>query len=250
MSLEMMTTTQAAYAGVSKDYSRFADEMDQFGYDWTAVPVTTEDGYTMTTFHILGKKGETPCPSKIKPAVLIQHGYVSDAAHWLGGYTGVPMQLQLVDAGFDVWMGNNRGSPYSLKHNKYTTDDEKYWAWSWAEMGIYDDVANIKMIKKETGVGKVTYIGYSQGTIQMLYALAKMEETFFVDNLNQFVALAPCTLSGSSDRADYENSTFKYEDIGVYAYKTDWSDGGAAFQKDCDTVCDKLDADACSAYCG
>ena len=79
----------------------------------------------------------------------------------------------------------------------------------------------------------MTYIGYSQGTIQMLYALAHLEEEFFADNLNQFVALAPCTLSGSSDRATYENSTFVYADYGIYAYKTDWSDGGEAFNKDC-----------------
>ena len=71
---------------------------------------------------------------------------MSDAAHWLGDYDGVPMQLQLVDAGFDVWMGNNRGSPYCLKHDKFTTDDKEFWEWGFAEMGIYDDVANIKEI--------------------------------------------------------------------------------------------------------
>ena len=86
---------------------------------------------------------------------------MADAAHWLNDYPSDPMPLQLVDAGFDVWMGNNRGTPYCLEHEKYTTDDKEFWAWSWAEMGIYDDVANIKKIKEKTGVEKVSYIGYS-----------------------------------------------------------------------------------------
>ena len=43
-------------------------------------------------------------------------------------------------------------------------------------MGLYDSPANIRMIKEVTGVDKIFYLGYSQGTIQMFYGLAKMEE--------------------------------------------------------------------------
>ena len=38
-------------------YTRFADQMSEEGYDWEAKQVTTEDGYILTTFHILGKTG-------------------------------------------------------------------------------------------------------------------------------------------------------------------------------------------------
>ena len=31
--------------------------MEQFGYDWEPIKVTTDDGYILTTFHILGKTG-------------------------------------------------------------------------------------------------------------------------------------------------------------------------------------------------
>ena len=43
-------------------------------------------------------------------------------------------------------------------------EDPEYWAWSWAEMGIYDDVANVKFVKEQTGK-KVSYLGVSQGTV-------------------------------------------------------------------------------------
>ena len=65
-------------------------------------------------------------------------------------------------------------------------------------MGIYDDVANIKMMKEISGAEKVFYVGYSQGTVQMFYALAHREEEFFVDNLYKFVAMAPCTVCPES----------------------------------------------------
>jgi len=41
-------------------------------------------------------------------------------------------------------------------------------------MGLYDDTANIKMMKEVSGAEKVFYLGYSQGTIQMFYSLAHL----------------------------------------------------------------------------
>ena len=75
-----------------------------------------------------------------------------DAASWLGFYETKPMPLLLADEGYDVWMGNNRGTEFSRGNiNGLTMDDKEFWAWSWAEMGIYDDTANIELIKHKTG---------------------------------------------------------------------------------------------------
>lgn len=52
-----------------------------------------------------------------------------------------------------------------MEHDVYEPTDQEFWAWSWAEMGIYDDVANIKMVKELTGKEKVSYLGISQGTV-------------------------------------------------------------------------------------
>ena len=43
--------------------------------------------------------------------------------------------------------------------------DGEYWDFTWGDMGLYDDTANITKIKELTGAEKVFYIGYSQGTI-------------------------------------------------------------------------------------
>ena len=86
-------------------------------------------------------------------------------------------------------------------------DQPEYWAWSWAEMGIYDDVANVKFVKERTGK-KVSYLGVSQGTVQMFYALAKLEKEFFADNLFTFAALDPCTIQVDEGQDLYTDGLF------------------------------------------
>ena len=146
-------------------YFMFEGAMKKNGYTYEAVEVLTEDGYTLTTFHITGKIGEdgsVVTREPTEPPVLIQHGLGSDAATWLWSYMkGVPLPLQLYDAGFDVWMGNNRGTEFSQKHETLTTKDKEFWMYDWAEMGRYDGPANISMIKEHTGYDKILYLGYS-----------------------------------------------------------------------------------------
>jgi lysosomal acid lipase/cholesteryl ester hydrolase len=69
-------------------------------------------------------------------------------------------------AGYDVWLGNSRGNTFSNKHTTLDPDHdaEKYWDFSWYEMGMFDQPANIDYIRKKTGDQKIAYIGHSQGT--------------------------------------------------------------------------------------
>ena len=102
----------------------------------------------------------------------------------------------LVDEGYDIWIGNNRGTMYSWDHETIDSAvDDDYWMWTWAEMGLYDDTANITMIKKQTGLDKIFYLGYSQGTIQMFYGLSHLESEFHAHNLHKVVQLAPCFIA-------------------------------------------------------
>mmetsp|Transcript_12646 Transcript_12646/g.17067 ORF Transcript_12646/g.17067 Transcript_12646/m.17067 type:complete len:140 (+) Transcript_12646:147-566(+) len=139
--------------------------MKVHGYAWEAVKVETEDGYTLTTFHVTGKvqkDGSVVTREATEPPVLIQHGLGCDAATWLWLYThGNPLILQLYDEGFDVWLGNNRGTEYCQEHKSLKTSDKEFWMYDWAEMGTYDTPANISMIKEKTGYEKILYLGYS-----------------------------------------------------------------------------------------
>ena len=52
----------------------------------------------------------------------------------------------LADSGFDVWLGNNRGTTYSREHVNYTIHDKEFWDFSFHEMGVYDLPAEIDYI--------------------------------------------------------------------------------------------------------
>lgn len=77
----------------------------------------------------------------------------------------------LADAGYDVWMGNARGTENScnhthLKHNGLF--QKEFWSYSWHEIGYYDLPASIDYILEQTNHKKLHYIGYSQGTTSFL----------------------------------------------------------------------------------
>ena len=215
--------------------------MTKYKYTWEAFDVETEDGYILTTFHVTGST-ETGKFSPDKGTLLIQHGNLQDAASWIDCYSsGKPMPLILADRGYDVWMGNNRGTEYSLGSSKGLDPSmQEFWAWSWAEMGVYDDTANINMIKQKTGKDKIFYIGYSQGTVQMFYGLIKKGKEIS-DNLHKYVALAPCTVAGESTIVhDYENTLFRLQDLGIYAtYNT------PSWNHDLKRACKELSLEYC-----
>ena len=101
--------------------------------------------------------------------------------------------FQLINAGFDVWLGNSRGNKYSLGHTQLDhTNDRMYWQFSFIEMGQYDSKAFVDYIIKTTGRFKVTVIAHSQGASQMIYSLDTFPR-YWENRVNALVALAPIT---------------------------------------------------------
>ena len=105
-------------------------------------------------------------------------------------------------------------------------------------MGLYDDVVNVKFVKERTGK-KVSYVGVSQGTVQMFYSLAKLEEKFYADNLFTFAAIDPCTIQVTEGERIYTEGLFHFSDYGIYAF------GGPNWDSDIKTICDNFDQEIC-----
>ena len=169
---------------VEPNLDRWAETMSIWGYQWEKYDVTTDDGYILTTFRITGDdKGNPLKPTK--PPVVIVHGLYMDALVWMIGqdlnlFAEKPFQLGLADAGYDVYLANSRGTRYSQRHIEYDPiqDAAQFWNFTWADMGLYDVRANIELAVNNSNFDKAFYIGYSQGTAQMFYSLAKLEEEF------------------------------------------------------------------------
>jgi pimeloyl-ACP methyl ester carboxylesterase len=189
---------------------------------------------------VTGKNGETAAAKK--PAILLMHGGGSTADSWLYN----ELTWDVVDLGYDVWFGNNRGNVYT-KHSSLDPikDAEEYWNFSWAEFGLYDVRATVEHIKKTTSVQKVWYMGYSQGTIQMFYGLAHLEEEYYKNAVEGFIALAPCMMIVDKESsATYYADTFDpYDKAEVYV------SGGPDAANDKIRYC-AVNPDGCEAFSG
>ena len=65
------------------------------------------------------------------------------------------------NSGYDVWLGNSRGNKFSNRHVKYTLDDNRFWRFSWQEMGQYDMKAVTEYVLNYTSQKNMVYIGHS-----------------------------------------------------------------------------------------
>ena len=166
--------------------------MKAFGRDqlYEIYRTTTTDGFVLTLYRLLPKAAL----ATKKGAILLQHGAGMDGTDWFNpgiyqdGNADTHALFALADEGYDVFIGNNRATDYSNVNTNYPDADNpnsadyaaqnkaKYDS-GWYEMGQYDVPAMLNKVTEVAGVEKATYIGYSQGTTQMFYALAVNEAT-------------------------------------------------------------------------
>jgi lysosomal acid lipase/cholesteryl ester hydrolase len=71
-------------------------------------------------------------------SILIQHSDGDDGASWIENHDGAkPFLLKLADLGYNVWIGNSRGTEYSQRHKTYKATGisaKEYWDFSWVDM--------------------------------------------------------------------------------------------------------------------
>ena len=81
----------------------------------------------------------------------------------LNGFKSVAYQFG--DMGYDVWLGNNRGTIYSRNHktlnSKNPEDMIKYFDYSFVEMGDFDIPVMIDFVLEKTQQKSLTFLGHS-----------------------------------------------------------------------------------------
>ena len=94
----------------------------------------------------------------------MMHGLEGDMMQWVLNEADKANAFILSNAGYDVWMGNNRGTRYSKAHLTLSPEDKAYWDYYQMEMGLSDVPAFIDFILGKTGLENLSYVGHSQGT--------------------------------------------------------------------------------------
>jgi lysosomal acid lipase/cholesteryl ester hydrolase len=171
----------------------FGELCDVFGYLFEEHVVLTKDGYLLGLHRLPSPKGEvrrTPGASTGKPVVYLHHGLLMNSEVWIClNSEERSLAFALASAGFDVWLGNNRGNKYSKKSIHHKPSSTKFWDYSLDDFAWHDIPDSIEYILDITKASSVGYVGFSQGTAQAFAALSihpKLNQ-----KVNVFIALAP-----------------------------------------------------------
>ncbi|KAJ2916341.1 hypothetical protein MD484_g4118, partial [Candolleomyces efflorescens] len=164
-----------------------------YGYTPEDHVVLTKDGYLLGLHRLPAKRGEKnprPGHSTGKPVVYLHHGLLMNSEVWVcltEHQRSLPFVL--VEQGYDVWFGNNRGNKYSKKSIHHGPNTTKFWDFSIDDFAWHDIPDSISYILDVTKAKTLSYIGFSQGTAQAFAALSIHPQ--LNDKINVFIALAP-----------------------------------------------------------
>ncbi|NWV47800.1 LIPM Lipase, partial [Daphoenositta chrysoptera] len=158
------------------------------GYPSEEYEVMTEDGYFLSLNRIPHGRGD-PGPSGSRPPVLIVHAFCLDGGDWVDNFPDSSLAFILADAGYDVWIGNNRGSSWSRRHLTLSIASEEFWDFSFHEMAMYDLPAMVDFILVQSGQEWLFYVGHAQGTSLGFIAFSSLPH--LAKKIRLFFALAP-----------------------------------------------------------
>lgn len=171
----------------------FGELCSVHGYTFEEHVVLTKDGYLLGLHRLPARKGQrasNPGTSTGKPVVYLHHGLLMNSEVWV--VLTDPkrcLPFLLVEQGYDVWCGNNRGNKYSRKSLHYSPTENKFWDFSIDNFAWNDIPDSIQYILETTNTNTLSYVGFSQGSAQAFAALSIHPQ--LNQKVNVFIALAP-----------------------------------------------------------
>lgn len=171
----VIQTINWAYAMEVDDEGLCSHLVRPMGYPCTEFVVGTKDGFLLGVQRIpYGIRDRGIVKVGSRPPVFLQHGLFQGGDAWFQNSREESLGFILADSGFDVWVGNVRGTNWSHGHVSLSEHNKAFWDWSWEELAGYDLPAMIEFIYSVTE-SKVFYVGHSQGTIMAFAAFTQPE---------------------------------------------------------------------------
>lgn len=141
-----------------------------WGYPCSEYQVTTDDGFVLGVQRV--PHGRLEDMGTVRPPVFLQHGLFQGGDTWFENPPEQSLGFILADAGFDVWVGNVRGTGWSHGHVSLPKDAKEFWNWSWDELALNDLPAMLELVHNATK-SQIYYVGHSQGTIMAFAAFTE-----------------------------------------------------------------------------
>jgi len=86
---------------------------------------TTEDGYILKVFRVRNPKFVDANRIEPQPVVFFQHGICDTADVWVTSHGDEAPAFVFANEGYDVWLGNQRGSANGRKHVSLDPDGHR-----------------------------------------------------------------------------------------------------------------------------
>lgn len=177
--------------------SDFTELCELYGYYCEEHIVQTGDGYLLGLHRLGWKAGEEGTRVNggkegglKKKVVYLHHGLMMNSEVWVCLTERERcLPFELVERGYDVWLGNNRGNKYSKKSVHTAPTSSAFWNFSMDQFAFHDIPDSIAYILETTHQPSLSYIGFSQGTAQA-FATLSIHPTLN-DKVDVFIALAP-----------------------------------------------------------
>ncbi|KAF8761601.1 alpha/beta-hydrolase lipase region [Rhizoctonia solani] len=187
------TSEEERRAEKIREAEDFEELCQIWGYTSESHVVQTKDGYMLGLHRLPNAQNERslhPGARTRKPVVYLHHGLLMNSEVWVC-LTDRERCLPfiLADAGYDVWLGNNRGNKYSKKSIHSIPSEAKFWNYSIDEFCLFDIPDSIEYILNLTKSKSLSYVGFSQGTAQAFAALSI--HPALNEKIDIFIALAP-----------------------------------------------------------
>lgn len=157
-------------------YFNAQDKILADGYPVELHYVTTEDGYILEMQRIPYSPKNKQTGNR--PVIFMQHGFLGSGDNFITPDINQAIGYLAADAGYDVWLGNDRETFYT-EHTHYKKIDPRYWNFSFTEIALFDLPASFDYVLETTKQSHLHYIGHSQGTTAYLILLSLRPEYNF-----------------------------------------------------------------------
>lgn len=182
---------KASVHSSNKHADDFSHTISDAGYRGESYMTKTDDGYILRMHRCLPKRHST-----FKGSTLLMHGLFRNSFDFISTGPKIALAYYLADNGYDVWLGNARGTKYSMEHEKHHHKSKDFWKFSFHEIGFYDVSAMLDFMLDQTKETKTFYVGHSQGTSSLLALLSSQPK--YNENILQGHLLAPAVFMSNS----------------------------------------------------
>lgn len=140
------------------------------------------------------------------PVILIMHGLFGCAGMFVAHNSKENiLPYILLNAGYDVWLGNARGTSTCQKHKNLDIEKDAihFWNYTMDEIGKNDMPATIDYILEVTKQDSLNYIGYSMGGTVFFIMLSTLPE--YNKKISRAYLIAPAVYMKNMDNLTLRN---------------------------------------------